>query len=89
MSQKEFEMGAVCLRYPGLVASWWRTPVGTDPRCRRQPQINIIEAAAADDNVYIPAASLIINGREALLALRAVIDEALRNEPSPQGEENE
>lgn len=84
MSKKEFEMGAVCLRYPGLVASWWRTPVGTDQKWRRQPQINIIEAAAVDDNVYIPAASLNIYGREALLALRAVIDEALRNEPSEE-----
>ena len=84
MSKRDFETGAVCLRHPGLVASWWRTSAGTDPGCRRQPQINIFEAAASDENVYIPAASLTINGNEALLALRAVIDEALRNEPSEE-----
>lgn len=84
MSKREFETGAACLKYPGLVASWWRTSADTDPRCRRQPQINIFEAAASDENVYIPATSLTINGKEALLALRAVIDEALRNEPSEE-----
>ena len=84
MSKSQFETGAACLKHPGLVASWWRTPADTDPRYRRQPQINIFEAAAPDENVYIPAASLTINGKEALLALRAVIDEALRNEPSEE-----
>ena len=84
MIKKEFETGAACLRNAGLVASWWRTSADTGPRVRRQPQINIFEAAAADENVYIPAASLTINGKEALLALRAVIDEALRNEPSEE-----
>ena len=84
MSKREFETGAVCLRTASLVASWWRTSAGTDPRCRRQPQITIFEAAAPDENVYIPAASLTIIGKEALLALRAVLDEALRNEPSEE-----
>ena len=84
MSKRELETGAACLRNAGLVASWWRTSADTDPKYRRQPQINIFEAAASDENVYIPAASLTINGNEALLALRAVIDEALRNEPSEE-----
>ncbi len=87
MSKKEFETGAVCLRYPGLVASWWRSAASTNTGYRRQPQqpqINIFEAAASDENVYIPATSLTINGKESLLALRAVIDEALLNEPDEE-----
>ena len=84
MIKNPFETGAVCLRHPGLVASWWRTSADTEPRWRRQPQINIFEAAVVDENVYVPAASLTIDGKEALLALRAVIDEALRNEPSEE-----
>lgn len=84
MSKSQSETGAACLKHPGLVASWWRTAADTDPRCRKQPQISIFEAAAPDENVYIPATSLTIIGKEALLALRAVIDEALRNEPSEE-----
>ena len=84
MSQNQFEMGAMCLHYPGLVANWWRTAAGTDPRCLRRPQVTIFEAAAADEHVYCPAASVTIQGRGALLALRAVIDEALRNEPDEE-----
>ena len=89
MIKKEFETGAMCLNHQGLVASWWRSSADTNPKYSRHSQINIFKAAATDENVYIPAASLTINGKEALLALRAVIDEALRNEPSeePKGEE--
>ena len=84
MSQSQFEMGAMCLGNAWLVASWWRCTTETDPRCRRQPQINIFEAAASDENVYVPAASITINGKEALRALRAAIDEALCNEPDEE-----
>jgi len=84
MSKSQFEMGAMCLNYPGLVANWWRTSAGTDPRCRRQPQITIFEAATVDEHVYCPAASITVQGREALRALRAVVDEALRNEPNEE-----
>lgn len=86
MIKRDFETGAMCLRYQGLVASWWRPSADTDPRRRRHPQINIFEAATLDENVYSPAVSLTINGKEALLALRAVIDEALRNEPNEESE---
>ena len=84
MSKKEFETGAVCLGHASLVASWWRSAASTNTGYRRQPQINIFEAAAFDENVYIPAASLTINGKESLRALRSVIDEALRNEPDEE-----
>lgn len=84
MSKSEFEMGAECLGHLGLVANWWRTSASTDPKYRRQPQITIFEAAAADEHVYCPAASVTIQGRGALRALRAVIDEALRNEPNEE-----
>lgn len=81
MSKTEFEMGSVCLGNAGFVASWWRCPPENGVGYRRQPQVNIFEAAASDENVYIPATSLTINGAKALRALRAVIDEALLNEP--------
>lgn len=84
MSKSQFEMGSMCLNHLGLVASWWRTSASTDPKYRRQPQITIFEAAAADEHVYCPAASITIFGREALLALRAVIDAALCNEPNEE-----
>ena len=84
MSKRDFETGAMCLNHQRLVASWWRSSADTNPKYRRLSQINIFEAAASDENVYIPAISLTINGNEALLALRAVIDEALRNEPSEE-----
>lgn len=84
MSKSEFEMGAMCLNSPGLVANWWRTSASTDPKYRRQPQIIILESAAADEHVYYPAASITVHGREALRALRAVIDEALCNEPDEE-----
>ena len=83
MSPRKLETGAACLLYAGLVASWGRAPAETTGR-RGQPQITIFEAAAPDEHVYIPATSLTIYGTEALRALRAVIDEALRNEPSEE-----
>ena len=84
MNKREFETGAVCLGHASLVASWWRSAASTNTGYRRQPQINIFEASASYENVYTPAASLTINGKESLLALRAVIDEALRNEPDEE-----
>lgn len=84
MTTKEFETGAVCLGSPTLVASWWRAAASTGTGYRRQPQINIFEAAAVSENVYVPAINLTISGRETLQALRSVIDEALRNEPSEE-----
>ena len=84
MSENQFEMGAMCLNPLGLVANWWRTSASTDPKYRRQPQITILESAVADEHVYYPAASITVQGRGALLALRAVIDEALLNEPDEE-----
>lgn len=81
MNNKECEMGSACLGHPGMVASWWRKAADTDKRLHRQPQIAIFESAASDENVYTPAASIKVYGVEGLRALRAVIDEALRNEP--------
>lgn len=84
MSSNEFEMGAECLNHTGVVANWWRAAAGTDPRCRRQPQVTIFEAAVADEHVHCPAISITIRGRKALLALRAVVDAALANEPKEE-----
>lgn len=84
MSTRKFETGAACLLHAGLVASWGRAPAETTSGRRGQPQITIFEAAAPDEHVYIPATSLTIYGTEALRALRAVIDEALLNEPNEE-----
>lgn len=72
-----FEVGAVVLGYVGTVASWRRlannkiTP-GADYR-----QLIITSCSSTDDGAHEPAASVTVNGREALLALRTAIDEAL------------
>jgi len=84
MNSNEFEMGAECLNHSGVVANWWRTAAGTDPRYRRQPQVTIFEAAVADEHIHYPAVSITLRGRKALLALRAVVDAALANEPKEE-----
>ena len=74
-----WEVGAVVLGYVGTVASW-RCPSASNTR-QRWPQLVIQSCASTDEGVHEPAASVSINSREGLLALRAAIDEALK-EPS-------
>lgn len=71
-----WEVGAVVLGYVGTVASWRRpTP---EHRTRYQPQLIVQSCADTDEGVHTPAASVCINSRDGLLALRAAIDEALK-----------
>ena len=89
MSKSEFEMGAACLGYAGMVATWWRMKPSEDPMkkgWRQQPQVTVMAAEATDENGYTPASSVNISGTEALLALRSAIDEALKYEmPKTEG----
>ena len=69
----DYEIGAKALGYYGLTATWRKRVDG-----RLSPIVNITAAASTDDGVFEPAQSVTINSREGLIALREVIDEALR-----------
>lgn len=77
-----FLTGAVVLGYVGNVASWRRlNPAhpgvkgGTD-----WTMLTIHSASATDTGAHTPAESVTVSGREALLALRSAVDEALKYE---------
>jgi len=70
-----FEIGAKALGYYGLLASWRRRVDG-----KWEPSVCITSAASSDDGVHEPAQSVTIGSRAGLLALREVIDEALRED---------
>lgn len=76
-SNSFFEVGSVVLGYVGLTASWRR---GTSDEYRRRygPMLIISNCASTDNGVHEPAASVTIQSREGLLALRDAIDEALK-----------
>ena len=76
-----FEMGARALGYYGLMASWRRR---TDAMWA--PSVIITSCADTDDGAHTPAQSVTINSREGLIALRDVIDEALKR-PAPEADE--
>jgi hypothetical protein len=83
-----YEVGAVVLGYVGTVASW-RRPSALNKT--RWPMLVITACDSTDEGVHTPAASISINSREGLLALRAAIDEALTEpqsiaEPKAPGE---
>ena len=77
-----FEVGAVVLGYVGTVATW-RRPATTEEKIRRDPMLIVHTCADTDEGVHTPAQSVTINSRAGLIALRAAIDEALK-EPSQQ-----
>lgn len=76
MSGPFFETGARVLGSYGLIASWRRRTDG-----RWEPSVCIVSSADTDEGVHTPAQSVSISSRAGLLALRDVIDEALRQEP--------
>lgn len=81
MSAPLFYTGARVLGAYGLMASWRRRVDG-----RWEPNVCITAAASSDAGVHAPAQSVDINSRAGLLALRDVIDEALRqDEPLSDG----
>lgn len=74
----QFEIGAVALGYFGTVASWRRLAPRVEKRGIEWCSVTIQSCADTDEGAHTPAASVSVNGRVALLALRAAIDEALR-----------
>ena len=77
-----FEIGARALGHYGLMASYRRRSDG-----KWEPSVCITSSADTDEGAHTPAQSVTINSRAGLLALRDVIDEALRlPEPATTGE---
>ena len=89
MTKNNIDMGAECLGFAGMAVTWWRMKPSEDQMkkgWRQQPQITVLVAETTDENGYTPASSVNISGTEALLALRAVMDEALKYEmPKTEG----
>lgn len=73
-----FDIGARALGYYGLMASW-RRRVDVPPQ-KWEPSVCITSCASTDEGVHVPAQSVTIHSRAGLLALRDVIDEALRTD---------
>lgn len=71
-----FEVGAVVVGYVGQVASW-RRPTAQYVS-RYQPMLTIQSCGETDEGVHTPASSVSITSRNGLVALRAAIDEALK-----------
>ncbi len=72
-SNSPFETGAVILGAVGRVATWRRSTSN-----RWVPILTILVCSDTDENGYTPAESVSVSGREALLALRSAVDEALK-----------
>ena len=75
MSNAERTIGAVAL-YFGTTVTWKRKSK-TFLRSEDYPMVQVQVCAAVEDGAYSPASSVTVCGRDALLALRAAIDEAL------------
>lgn len=76
-ADKMYEVGGTVLGYVGNVASW-RRPTAEGYRLgASHVTLCISSAASTDEGVHEPAQSLTLVGREALLALRTAIDDAL------------
>lgn len=73
-----FEVGAVVLGYVGNVASWRRPAPGAEKLGVDYRAVIVATSSSTDEGVHEPATSVSIRGRVALLALRAAIDEALK-----------
>lgn len=74
---KFFDVGAEVLGYVGLVASWRRPTL--EYKQRYQPVLVIMAASNTDEGAHTPAESITITDRDALIALRKAIDEALKD----------
>jgi len=72
-----FEFGSVPLNCVGMAATWRRP---REQSTRWAPAVVVMAASTTDEGVYTPAADVMIGGKEALLALRSAIDEALKEQ---------
>ena len=77
-SNSAFEFGAECLGAVGITASWRRPLKTTTSLGRYAPMVVIQQCSSVDENAFSPAADVTILGKDGLLALREVIDEALK-----------
>ena len=74
----DIERGAEILGYVGVVASWQRyTPTA---KTRYQPYVLLQSCGGMGDAGFEPAQSITITGKAALIALKKVVDEALKYE---------
>lgn len=76
-ADKMYEVGGTVLGYVGNVASWRRPSAEGHRLGACYLMFCISSAASTDDGVHEPAQSITLVGREALLALRSAIDDAL------------
>ena len=68
---------AVAIHF-GTTATWKRASK-TFTRSDDYPMVQVQVCAAVEDGAYSPASSVTVCGRDALLALRYAIDEALKD----------
>jgi hypothetical protein len=78
MNSNLVTFGAVCLRPVGDVVSWQRPK--PDYTRSVQPAICISTCSRIDEGAFVPAQSVWVTGRDNLSAVRAAIDEALKEE---------
>ena len=80
-----YQVGSEVLGYVGLTASW-RRPVSGMVNARSgvyTPMLIISSAATTDEGVHEPAQTITIGSREGMIALRAAIDDALKEGTTP------
>lgn len=77
-SNSVFEFGAECLGAVGVTVSWRRVKPGVATPGKWSPMVVIQECSTMDEGAFQPATSITVAGKDALLALRAAVDEALR-----------
>ena len=70
------ERGAEILGYVGVVASWQRYTQDVKPRY--QPYVVLQSIGGMGDAGFEPAQSITIQNKEALIALKKVVEEALK-----------
>lgn len=73
------EKGAIVLQYAGQVASWQRTNP-EDGELLWQPMVVIQFSGGTGDGWHEPPQTIRLSGKEALLALKQAIDEAIKYE---------
>lgn len=83
-----FEFGAVCLGAVGSTASWRREKKDVGSYGRWRPIVVVQTSSGTEDGAHQPAESVTICGVDALLALRAAIDEALKYEAGRSGSDD-
>lgn len=77
---KPYIVGAAVLGGYGQVASWRRSDPDHPVAKKWGPVLCLMQGETSEEGILIPARDVTISGREALLALRAAIDEALKEE---------